>query len=111
MLELKTEAERERVFVECTMRWRSEDEVTSREMRKMLRRKMTRLSLAHLNQVDACWRRHSKNRFVWWSAEEPETCNILVSRTRDGLEIPGWCFPITNILILVYGLLRRDACA
>lgn len=51
MLELKTEKDRDSVFVECTMRWKSEGEFTSRQMRKMLRDKMTRLSRAHLNQV------------------------------------------------------------
>lgn len=51
MLEVKTEADRDRLYADCQARWKSEDEVTSREMRKMLRRKMTRLSLGHLNQV------------------------------------------------------------
>lgn len=51
MLEVKTEADRDRLYTDCQARWKSEDEVTSREMRKMLRRKMTRLSLGHLNQV------------------------------------------------------------
>lgn len=51
MLEVKKEKQREDIYVQCNSRWKSEDEVTSREMRKVLRRKMTRLSLDHLNQV------------------------------------------------------------
>lgn len=51
MLEVKNKDDRERLYNECNARWKSEDEVTSRQMRKMLRRKMTRLSLDHLNQV------------------------------------------------------------
>ncbi|CAM9600319.1 unnamed protein product, partial [Ectocarpus sp. 12 AP-2014] len=52
MLEAKTEAERDNLYAQCISRWKSEDEVTSREMRKVLRRKMTRLSLDHLNQAE-----------------------------------------------------------
>ncbi|CBN79697.1 hypothetical protein Esi_0388_0005 [Ectocarpus siliculosus] len=52
MLEAKTEAERDNLYAQCNSRWKSEDEVTSREMRKVLRRKMTRLSLDHLNQAE-----------------------------------------------------------
>lgn len=51
MLETASEKERDPLYEKCLARWKSEDEVTSREMRKVLRRKMTRLSLEHLNQV------------------------------------------------------------
>lgn len=51
MLETSSEKERDELYNQCNARWKSEDEVTSREMRKVLRRKMTRLSLDHLNQV------------------------------------------------------------
>ena len=51
MMQLKKESDRERLYIECTARWKSEDEVTSREMRRVLRRKMTRLSVEHLNQA------------------------------------------------------------
>lgn len=51
MLETGSEKDRDMLYEKCNSRWKSEDEVTSREMRKVLRRKMTRLSLDHLNQV------------------------------------------------------------
>lgn len=55
MLELKTESERERVLMECNKRWKNEGETSSREMRRLLRRKMTRLSLGYLTQVHTEW--------------------------------------------------------
>lgn len=62
MLEAKSAAERDSLYGKCLTRWKSEDEVTSREMRKVLRRKMTSLSLDHLAQVKH-GRRRPRGRF------------------------------------------------
>lgn len=44
--------EREGFHHNVVSRWRNEDEISSKQMRKLLRRKMTRLSLGYLNQAE-----------------------------------------------------------
>ncbi|CAM9111146.1 unnamed protein product [Choristocarpus tenellus] len=51
LFEVKSANSREVFFRDCMSKWKREDEVTSKEMRKTLRRKMTRLSLGYLNQA------------------------------------------------------------
>ncbi|CAM9900261.1 unnamed protein product [Phaeothamnion confervicola] len=52
MFEVKNAPERDELHLAVMARWKSEDEVTSKEMRKLLRRKMTRLSLGYLTQAE-----------------------------------------------------------
>jgi CRP-like cAMP-binding protein len=52
MFEVGKSEDRDAFYNSVLLRWKNEGEITSKEMRKLLRRKMTRLSLGYLNAAE-----------------------------------------------------------
>ncbi|CAB1110092.1 unnamed protein product [Ectocarpus sp. CCAP 1310/34] len=108
MLEAKTEAERDNLYAQCISRWKSEDEVTSREMRKVLRRKMTRLSLDHLNQAEKMTQKGIGALMTDMSEREKKTLfagSVPIGLNRNQVVIGELNFN-DNLYLLCTGIVR-----
>eukprot|EP00752_Nemacystus_decipiens_P001585 g1546.t1 len=108
MLEAASEKERDTLYEKCNARWKSEDEVTSREMRKVLRRKMTRLSLDHLNQAETMTQKGIGALMTDMSEREKKTLfagSVPIGLNRNQVVIGELNFN-DNLYLLCTGIVR-----
>ncbi|CAM9293643.1 unnamed protein product [Pylaiella littoralis] len=108
MLEAKTEAVRDNLYVQCQARWKSEDEVSSREMRRVLRRKMTRLSLDHLDQAETITQKGIGAQMTDMTEREKKTLfagSVPIGLNRNQVVIGELNFN-DNLYLLCTGIVR-----
>ncbi|KAG5176578.1 hypothetical protein JKP88DRAFT_269211 [Tribonema minus] len=108
MFEPKKPEERELFHRQVMSKWRSENEVTSKEMRKLLRRKMTRLSLGYLNQAERLTQQSIEGLMADMSEREKKQLfagSVPIGLNRNQVVIGEHNFN-DNLFLLCTGIVR-----